>query len=568
MKRTGGQIVWEMLEHEGVEVVFGFPGGAVMDLYHPRQEYGIRHVLVRHEQGAVHAADGYARVSGRVGVTMSTSGPGATNLVTGIANAMMDSSPIVCITGQVPTWLIGTDAFQETDITGITLPITKHNYLVTDVRELAHTIHEAFYVARSGRPGPVLVDLPKDVQKAEIEFVPPEGEIQMPGYRPVGRGDPEAVQRAAELINAAERPLILAGHGVLMSSATGGVRAFAEKTQTPVSLTLLGKGGFPESHPLALGMMGMHGEAFVNTSIQNADLLLAFGMRFDDRVTGKLDEYAPHARKIHIELDPSELNKVVAVDVAIPGDLRQVLDQLIPMVEQASHDEWLEQIAQWRADTHGRDAVNRPENGGLLGPQVVNAIWEETQGSAIVVSDVGQHQMWAAQYYHYDLAHPMITSGGLGTMGFGLPAAIGAQIARPETEIWAIVGDGGFQMTAQELGTAVQERLPLRIAIINNNYLGMVRQWQELFYDKRYEATYLVNPDFVRLADAYGIRAWRATDIGEARRAIVEARQHDGPAIIEFQVVQEGEEGNVYPMVPSGAPLHQMIRRPTVTGGS
>ena len=568
MKRTGGQIVWEMLEREGVELVFGFPGGAVMDLYHPRQEYGIRHVLVRHEQGAAHAADGYARVSGRVGVVMTTSGPGATNLVTGIANAMMDSSPIVCITGQVPTWLVGSDAFQETDITGITLPITKHNYLVTDVHELADTIREAFYVARTGRPGPVLIDLPKDVQQAEIDFVPPEGEIRMPGYRPVGPGEPEAVRRAAELINAAQRPLILAGHGVLMSSATGRLRAFVEKTQIPVSLTLLGKGGFPESHPLALGMTGMHGEAFVNTAIQNADLLLAFGMRFDDRVTGKLDEYAPHARKIHVELDPSELNKVVSVDVGILGDLSQVLNQLMPLVEPGSHREWLEQIAHWRADTQDRDAVNRPESGRLLGPQVVNAIWEATHGNAIVVSDVGQHQMWAAQYYHYDLAHPMITSGGLGTMGFGLPAAIGAQIARPDSEIWAIVGDGGFQMTAQELGTVIQEQLPLRIAIVNNNYLGMVRQWQEFFYDKRYEATYLINPDFIRLADAYGIRAWRATDIGEARRAIAEARQHDGPAIVEFQIVEEGEEGNVYPMVPSGAPLHQMIRRPTVGGGS
>ena len=562
MKLTGGQIVWKMLQREGVEVVFGFPGGTIMDVYDCREECGLRHILVRHEQGAAHAADGYARVSGKVGVTMVTSGPGATNLVTGIATAMMDSSPMVCITGQVPTWLVGSDAFQETDITGITLPITKHNYLVTDVAELAAVIHEAFYIARSGRPGPVLIDLPKDVQRAQTEFVPPQGEVQLPGYRPVGQGDPELLSQAAALINAAERPLILAGQGVLMSRAADQLRAFAEKTQIPISLTLLGKGGFPESHPLALGMMGMHGEAFVNMAIQDADLLLAFGMRFDDRVTGRLDRYAPKSRKIHVDLDAAELNKLVPVDVAILGDLTQVLTRLLPVVEERSHGEWLEQIALWRADTQGRDAVNRPSHGRLLGPQVVNAIWEATQGNALVVTDVGQHQMWAAQYYHYDLAHPLITSGGLGTMGFGLPAAVGAQVARPESEVWAIVGDGGFQMTAQELGTVVQEGLPLRIAIVNNSYLGMVRQWQELFYDKRYESTYLHNPDFVRLGEAYGIRSWRATNIEEARTAIAEARQHDGPALMEFQVVQTGEDGNVYPMVPSGAPLDEMIRRP------
>ena len=537
-----------------------------MDVYHYRQESGVRHILVRHEQGAAHAADGYARASGKVGVAMVTSGPGATNLVTGIATAMMDSAPIVCITGQVPTWLVGSDAFQETDITGITLPITKHNYLVTDVDDLAAVIHEAFYIARSGRPGPVLVDLPKDVQRAKTEFVPPEEEVRLPGYRPVGPGDAVLVQQAAALINEAQRPVILAGHGILMSNATEAVKALAEKTQTPVTLTLLGKGGFPESHPLTLGMMGMHGEAFVNLAIQEADLLLAFGMRFDDRVTGKLDQYAPHARKIHVDQDAAELNKVVPVDLAIVGDLPQVLNQLIPLVEPASHQDWLEQIDRWRADTRERDAVNRPETGDLLGPQVIRAIWEATQGNAMVVTDVGQHQMWAAQYYHYDLSHPLVTSGGLGTMGFGLPAAVGVQVARPESEVWAILGDGGFQMTAQELGTVIQEQLPLRIAIINNSYLGMVRQWQEFFYDKRYEATHLVNPDFVLLAEAYGIRGWRATNAEEARHAIAEAREHDGPALIEFQVVQEGEDGNVYPMVPSGAALHEMIRRPMPEG--
>lgn len=562
MRRTGAQIVWEMLKREGIEVLFGIPGGAIMDTYHPRQEYDIRHILVRHEQCAAHAADGYARVSGRVGVAMATSGPGATNLVTGIATAMMDSSPIVCITGQVSIPLIGSDAFQETDITGITLPITKHNYLVTDVNNLAYTIHEAFYVAGSGRPGPVLIDLPKDVQQAETDFMPPEEEVRLPGYQPIGPGDPEIVSQAVDLINHAQRPVILAGHGVLISEAMETLRAFAEKTETPVALTLLGKGGFPASHPLALGMMGMHGEAFVNQAIQEADLLLAFGMRFDDRVTGKLERYAPQARKIHVDLDAAELNKLVSVDVAILGDLRQVLEQLLPLVEPVSHRRWLEQINLWREETKARDIVNRPDNDHLLAPRVVHAILEASQGEAIVVTDVGQNQMWAAQYYHSDQPHFLVTSGGLATMGFGLPAAIGAQVARPEKEIWAIVGDGGFQMTLHDLATVIQEKLPLRIALFNNNYLGMVRQWQELFYDRRYESTYLLNPDFVKLVEAYGIRAWRVTKPEESRQAIVEARSHSGPAFIEFQIAQEGEDGNVYPMVPGGAALHEMIRRP------
>ena len=563
MRRTGAQIVWEMLEREGVEVVFGFPGGAIMHTYHPRQEYGIRHILVRHEQCAAHAADGYARASGRVGVAMVTSGPGATNLVTGIATAMMDSSPIVCITGQVPTAVIGSDAFQETDITGVTLPITKHNYLVTDVNDLAYVIHEAFYIARSGRPGPVLIDLPKDVQQAETDFVPPEEEVRLPGYRSVGPGVPEVVRQAADLINDAQRPVILAGHGVLMSGAMETLKTFVKKTETPVALTLLGKGGFPESHPLALGMMGMHGEAFVNQAIQEADLLLAFGMRFDDRVTGKLERYAPQARKVHVDLDAAELNKSVSVDVAILGDLRQVLEQLLPLVEPASHREWLEQIERWRGESQTRDIVNQSDNGHVVAPQVIHALWEATEGEAIVVTDVGQNQMWAAQYYHLDQPHPFITSGGLGTMGFGLPAAIGAQVARPDKEVWAVVGDGGFQMTVHELGTVIQEQLPLRIALFNNNCLGMVRQWQEFFYDRRYESTHLLNPDFVRLVEAYGIRGWRVTEPGDTQQAIAEARSHPGPAFIEFQIVQKGQDGNVYPMVPAGAALHEMIRRPT-----
>ncbi len=562
MKKTGAEIVWEMLKREEVEVVFGIPGGAIMHTYHPRQDYGIHHVLMRHEQCAAHAADGYARVSGKVGVAIATSGPGATNLVTGIATAAMDSSPIVCITGQVQTYLIGTDAFQETDITGITLPITKHNYLVTDVADLAYTIREAFYIARTGRPGPVLIDLPKDVQIAATEFEAPEGDIDLPGYHPVGKGASDLVQRAAELINQAERPVILAGQGVLMSGAMSELMAFVEKTETPVALTLLGKGGFPESHPLALGMMGMHGEAYVNQAIQEADLILAFGMRFDDRVTGTLATYSPNAHRIHVDADAAELNKIVKVDVPILGDLRQVLDQLLPLLRPAKHASWISTIAEWRGESHRRDILNRPENGHLVAAHFINDIWEATEGEAIVVTDVGQHQMWAAQYYLNDRPYSVVTSGGLGTMGFGLPAAIGAKFGQPDREVWAIAGDGGFQMTMQDLGTVIQENLPIKIALSNNNYLGMVRQWQEFFYEKRYESTRLINPDFVKLVEAYGIPSWRATTRTEARKAIAEAREHDGPTFIEFQIAEEGEDGNVYPMVPSGAALNEMIRRP------
>jgi acetolactate synthase-1/2/3 large subunit len=562
MKKSGAEIVWAMLKHENVDVTFGIPGGAIMHMYHPRQDYGVYHVLMRHEQCAAHAADGYARISGKVGVAIATSGPGATNLVTGIATAAMDSSPIVCITGQVPSSLIGTDAFQETDITGITLPITKHNYLVTDVEELAYIIHEAFYIAKSGRPGPVLIDLPKDIQQAYTEFVIPEQEIHLPGYHPSGLGDLELVKKAAKLINAAQRPVILAGQGVLMSKAMAELRAFVEKTQTPVGLTLLGKGGFPESHPLALGMMGMHGEASVNRAIQESDLLLAFGMRFDDRVTGTLATYTPKAKRIHIDMDAAELNKIVQVDVPILGDLRQVLIQLLPLLNTTTHNDWLAQIEEWRKDNRRRDIINRPENGRLVAPHFINDIWEATHGEAIVVSDVGQHQMWTAQYYPNDYPYSTVTSGGLGTMGFGLPAAIGAKFARPDKEVWAIVGDGGFQMTIQDLGTVIQENLPIHIALSNNSYLGMVRQWQEMFYEKRYEATRLVNPDFVKLVEAYGITAWRATNRTEARQAIAAARAHDGPTFIDFQIAEEGEDANVYPMVPTGAALDDMIRRP------
>jgi acetolactate synthase-1/2/3 large subunit len=474
MERKGAQIVWEVLTQEGVEVVFGYPGGAILPTYDAMLDYPVRHVLVRHEQGAAHMADGYARASGRVGVAMATSGPGATNLVTGIATAMMDSSPIVCITGQVHSAAIGGDAFQETDVTGVTLPVTKHNYLVTDVEDIGPTIREAFYVARSGRPGPVLVDISKDAQTGSMDYVPPETPARLPGYRPDLRALPEEYDHALELIEAAERPLILAGHGVMMSGAMRELREFAEKTQIPVAMTLLGIGGLPASHPLNLGMMGMHGEAWVNNAIQEADLLLAFGMRFDDRVTGNLKTYAVNAKKIHVEIDPSEINKVVQVDVGIVGDLRETLETLLPRLSNKEHAAWIDHIDELKEDSAERDILSLTDDGALYAAHVINDLWRFTGGKPIVVTDVGQHQMWEAQYYKHEEPFTLITSGGLGTMGFGLPAAMGVRFAKPDEEIWAIVGDGGFQMTQAELSTCSQEGIKVNVAIINNGFLGMV----------------------------------------------------------------------------------------------
>jgi len=559
VKKTGAQILWESLLREGVEVVFGYPGGAILPAYDAMGEYSIRHVLVRHEQGAAHMADGYARASGRVGVAVATSGPGATNLVTGIATAMMDSSPVVFITGQVPSPLIGTDAFQETDITGVTLPITKHNYLVTRSEDIAPVIKEAFYVARSGRPGPVLVDISKDAQQGSSEFVWNGAPVRLPGYRPDRSPTRSEIDRALELIREARRPLILAGHGVLMSGATPVLLDFVEKTQIPVAMTLLGIGGFPASHPLNLGMMGMHGEAWVNTAIQEADLLLAFGMRFDDRVTGSLKTYAQAARKIHVEIDPSEINKNVKVDVGIVGDLRETLEALLPRMQANDRREWLEHIQQLKGEASVRDIQRLPDSGHLYAAHVMNDLWYYTQGQALVITDVGQHQMWEAQYYKHDRPRKLITSGGLGTMGFALPAGLGAKLARPEEEVWVIVGDGGFQMTAAELSTCAQEEVKLNVGVINNGYLGMVRQWQEFFYDRRYQATPLRNPDFVKLAEAHGLAGRRVEKRGEIEDTVAWARSTPGTVVIDFRVEKED---SVYPMVPSGGALHEMIRRP------
>src|ERR1700674_5145080 len=482
---TGARILWECLEREGVKHVFGYPGGAILPVYDALRHSSIHHILVRHEQGATHMADGYARATGDVGVAMATSGPGATNMVTGIATAMLDSSPVVCITGQVSSKLLGSDAFQEVDITGITMPITKHNVIVSRAEDIARTVREAFVIANSGRPGPVLVDITKDAQQACCELNWDSSAPTLPVKRQRVNYEKADFDRAVELLNNAKRPLILAGHGIMVSGAMRAFDQFVHAGHFPVAMTLLGIGCFPASDPLNLGMMGMHGEAWVNHAIQEADLLIAVGMRFDDRVTGDLRTYAKSARKIHVEIDRAEINKNVKVDAALIGDAREVLEQLLPRLEHRERGDWLGHIRELKGDSAVRDIQGLPDNGHLYAAHVINDLWKETRGEAIVVTDVGQHQMWEAQYYHYNQPRTLVTSGGLGTMGFALPAAIGAKFAKPDSEVWVVVGDGGFQMTMSELATIVQEKINIKIAIINNGFLGMVRQWQEFFYHKR-----------------------------------------------------------------------------------
>jgi acetolactate synthase-1/2/3 large subunit len=564
MKLTGAQVIWESLIQQGSTTIFGYPGGAILPAYDALYDYQdrIKHVLVRHEENAALAADAYFRATGKVGVCMATSGPGATNLVTGLANAIMDSSAVVAITGQVASHLVGSDAFQETDVTGVTLPITKHNYLVMDVNELAHVMAEAFYVARSGRPGPVLVDICKDVQQKTVDYTPITS-VQMRGYRaikPMGKQDlPRLLQRAKELIDGARRPIILGGQGIKHGNAHEEFREFVEKSGIPVATTLLGIGVLSEDHPLNLRMMGMHGEAFVNQAIAGADLLIALGMRFDDRVTGNLKTYAKNARVIHVDIDAAEINKNVPAEVGIVGSAKDVLRELTPMIEPRSYPDWLEQINEWRGDTKARDVMNSQlPDGMLLAPHVMRAIWEETGGNCTICTDVGQHQMWETQYFQHTRKNQLITSGGLGTMGFALPAAIGTKFGRPDDEVWAIAGDGGFQMSIPELATVMQEGLNIKIAIINNNYLGMVRQWQELMHNKRYSETYMWTPDFVKLAQAYGMCGMRATNMQETREVIQRAREHNGPALIEFVVESEF---NVFPMIQPGKSLNEMTRR-------
>ena len=555
----GASILWEALVREGVEVCFGYPGGAIMPAYDAMTQYPIHHVLTRHEQGASHMADGYARASGQVGVCIATSGPGATNLVTGIATAMLDSIPIVCITGQVPSHLIGSDAFQETDITGCTLPITKHNYLVTKPEQIAPTIREAFYIARSGRPGPVVVDITKDAQQQSCVFEWSDEEIVLPGYRPDYLPLSEQLDEALSLIKAAHRPILFSGQGVIKSQATQTLVDFVEKTNIPVACTLLGLGGFPANHPRNLGMMGMHGETWVNKAIQDADLIIAVGMRFDDRVTGNLKTYAPNAKKIHIELDPAEINKNVFVEVPIVGDADAVLKELLPHLEECGRPDWLAYIDDLKGDSAVRDINNLPDMGKLYAAHVIHDLYRFTEGKALVVTDVGQHQMWEAQYYKHDYPRKLLTSGGLGTMGFALPAGIGAKFAQPEDSVWVVVGDGGFQMTQAELSTCAQEGIKVNVAIINNGFLGMVRQWQEFFFGGRYVATPLRNPDFVKLAEAHGLTGVRVETRAEVEAAVRNAEATEGTVVIDFRVEQED---SVYPMVPAGANLQDMIQRP------
>ncbi|MDT3701267.1 MAG: biosynthetic-type acetolactate synthase large subunit [Thermincola sp.] len=551
MPKSGAEIIIESLKKEGVEAIFGYPGGTVLPFYDALYDSDLKHYLVRHEQGAAHAADGYARATGKPGVCLATSGPGATNLVTGIATAYMDSVPLIALTGQVACGLLGSDSFQEADITGITLPITKHNFLVKDVDDLARTIKEAFHIATTGRPGPVLIDLPKDIQVKQTKFNYPES-IQLKGYKPTVEGNKGQTANAAKLISAARKPVIYAGGGVIISGAESELLRLAELTLSPVTTTLMGKGAFPETHPLSLGMLGMHGTWPANYAVCECDLLIAVGARFGDRVTGKIDEFAPEARIIHIDIDPAEIGKNVQIDVPIVGDLKKVLAEVNEKLEQNPASDWQDKIGLWKAEHPLKYETN-----GTLKPQfIIEEIYDVTKGEAIIVTEVGQNQMWAAQYYKYTKPRTFISSGGLGTMGYGLPAAIGAKVGCPDSIVIDIAGDGSIQMNIQELATAVQYNIPVIVAILNNNYLGMVRQWQEIFYDRRYSYTDITGPDFVKLAEAYGAMGIRVTDAKDVKPAMKQAIAANRPVVIDFVV--EREE-NVFPMVPPGGAIHKML---------
>jgi acetolactate synthase-1/2/3 large subunit len=556
MELTGAQMICECLVREGVEHFFGIPGGATIPFYDLLPQYPqLKHILVRHEQVAAHAADGYARASGKVGVCCATSGPGATNLVTGIANAYLDSVPIVALTGEVVRGLIGRDGFQEADITGITLPITKHNYLALDAKDLPRIIREAFHIAATGRPGPVLIDIPRDVFQQKAEFVCPE-KLEMRGYRPVPPPEPEHIDQAAELINESKQPLILAGHGVIISQAYKELKELAEKGNIPVITTLLGISSFPGSHPLCLGMPGMHGMYWNNVAISESDLLIAIGMRFDDRVTGRLRDFAPNAKVVHIDIDPAEIGKNVRPAVALQGDAKSILKELNRRVESRQRDDWLAHLDELKRE---HPSITIRETDKLLPQYVIKTIYEASKGDCTVVTGVGQHQMWAAQFLWFDKPNSLITAGGLGPMGFEVPAAIGVQVARPDELVWSIGGDGGFQMTLQDLATVAVNNLPIKYAIINNAHLGMVRQWQTLFYQDNLVATPLKNPDFVKIAEAYDILGMRVTDKYMVESAVYRAMEHPGPVVIDFQVE---EQENIFPMVPPGASLQETLDLP------
>lgn len=558
MQLTGAEIVCESLLKEGVDIIFGLPGGAVLPFYGALSKYPqLRHILVRHEQAAAMGADGYARATGRVGVCTATSGPGATNLATGLATAQMDSVPLVAITGQVPRAAIGRDAFQEVDVTGLTLPITKHNMLVMHVEDVALAIKEAFHIARTGRPGVVLVDIPKDVLLGDrTEFIWPE-QVNLPGYRPPEEADPEQVAKAVDLINKAERPVILAGHGVNISHAYHELSELAEKAQIPVITTLLGISSFPTSHFLNVGMPGMHGMAYASLAIDKSDLLIGLGMRFDDRVTGRLSDFAPNSKIVHVDVDPSEFNKNIKADAPVLGDLKMVLNQMLPLVERTVHVDWIQHIDAMRSE-HPSLAIRNTDE--LLPQYVLQQLSEVTKGDSVIVTGVGQHQMWAAQYYAFKEPNTLITSGGLGSMGFEVPAALGAKLGRPDKTVWSIAGDGGFQMTMCDLATAVENQIDVKFAILNNGTLGMVRQLQDFFYDKDYVATiYSGNPDFVKIADAYGITGIRVTDKAQVASAIQQAMDTQGPVIVDF-IVKHDEA--VYPMIPAGESVNEMLEQP------
>jgi len=560
MKMTGAQILMKCLEREGVKHIFGYPGGVVLDIYDELERTpNIRHILVRHEQAAVHAADGYARASSTVGVALVTSGPGATNTVTGIASAYLDSIPIVVFTGQVPTALIGNDAFQEVDIVGITRPCTKHNYLVKDVKDLAKTIHEAFYIARSGRPGPVLVDLPKDVSQASAVPKFPEV-VRIKSYNPTYHANPRQVSRALDMILHAKKPVLYTGGGIVLSDSSEELYKFATSLQIPVTSTLMGLGGFPGDHPLWMGMLGMHGTYCANMAVSQADVLIAVGARFDDRVTGKLSEFAPHAKIVHIDIDPSSISKNVQVDIPIVGDCKDTLGQLNELLEDKPVRDWTEVRGPW-LDTVNEWSTTHPLtytwDDKVIKPQfVVEKLYELTKGEAYITTEVGQNQMWAAQFYKFKHPRRLMTSGGLGVMGYGFPAAMGVQLAKPDAVVIDIAGDGSIQMNIQELITVVDNKLPVKIAILNNSFLGMVRQWQQLFYDRVYSATPMTAPDFVKLAEAYGAVGLRATKPEEVEPVIREALKTNRPVIMDFKV--EPEEC-VMPMVPAGKAMHEML---------
>jgi acetolactate synthase-1/2/3 large subunit len=559
MKKTGSQIIVECLRKEGVDIIFNYPGGAVLPLFDEFQGAPFRQVLVRHEQAAVHAADGYARATGKVGVVLVTSGPGATNTVTGIATAFMDSIPLVIMTGQVPTLLIGNDAFQEADIIGITRPCTKHNYLVKDVKDLARILKEAFYVARSGRPGPVLIDLPKDTLVDSTEFKYPE-KVFIRGYQPTYEGHLGQIQRAVKLMLKSKKPVLYAGGGIISSNASKELTLFAERLGIPVTMTMMGLGSLPGNHPLSLGMLGMHGTYWANMAVMESDLLIAIGSRFDDRVTGKIEAFAPQAKIIHIDIDPTSISKNVRVDLPIVGDCKRILSKILSLLDEEDIDSFKAGLDKWRHQIDKFKAIHSMnyEQKEMIKPQyVIEKIYELTKGDVIISTEVGQNQMWTAQYFPFLKPRTLLTSGGLGTMGYGFPAAMGAQIAFPNKLVIDIAGDGSFQMNSQELATVVQYQLPVKVAILNNGYLGMIRQWQEFFYGKRYASSSLegVSPDFVKLAEAYGAVGLRATKPEEVVPVLKKAFSIPQPVIIDFEI---DPEENVYPMVPAGEALNQM----------